>query len=537
MAKKITETVNLDALIGREDFESFESEGQAARLGKELYLNALTPDNTLAVLRKPDFQRETSGWSPEIVAAFIKSVADGDVIPALIMWRSPKSGRTFIIDGAHRLSALVAWINDDYGDREISRDFYGDSISEQQIAIAKKTRALIKDTVGTYGDLLSYAKKPENAPSPVAKMRGTNILTNPLSVQPIEGDAQAAEESYKRINSTAVPISDDELALIDSRKLPSGIAARALMRAGTGYEYWSHLEEPYKSQIRETASLIYDQLIKPITEYPIRALDLPTSKRGYSANSLKSILDLVNIINAPRNKGKAKKQQADSTGKETLQQLEQIRRATERVFGRLNPGSLAMHPALYCYDVRGKFISKAFIGAIEFVRDLEHRDQFFDFTKHRAKFEQFLIDRPHLMTQIGKTQGSGGRRGVSAVVALYRSLFDALRRGDSDNDIIASMKANDALSFLNWDAQPEIDAGEKFELSDKNAAVITLTLSKDICPECSGRLYIADRSNDHTVRKADGGKSILSNIGLVHPYCNTGYKEKLAHEKARTRAV
>ena len=240
----------------------------------------------------------------------------------------------------------------------------------------------------------------------------------------------------------------------------------------------------------------------------------------------------MTILNAP-SKTKANAEVADSTGKETLQQLEQISRATERVFGRKHVGSLALHPALYCYDVRGKFISKAFIGAIQFVRDLEERDKFFQFTKHRAAFEEFLIRHPYLMTQIGKSQGSGGRRGVPAVVALYKTLFAALESGQTESEIVASIKENSALAFLVWEEPPEIDAGERFEASDKHAAVIQNALSKDICPECNGRLYIKDRSNDHKVRKADGGKSVASNIALIHPYCNSGYKEKLAHEKAR----
>lgn len=58
-------------------------------------------------LRKPDFQRTTSHWPPSKVAGFIKSFFSGDLIPALILWQSDASG-IFVIDGAHRLSALIA---------------------------------------------------------------------------------------------------------------------------------------------------------------------------------------------------------------------------------------------------------------------------------------------------------------------------------------------------------------------------------------------------------------------------------------------
>jgi hypothetical protein len=533
MARAVTETVNLDGLIEREDFES-RHEGvpiSAGKLSKEISLRSLVVGDRLDLLRKPDFQRETSGWSPEIVVEFIKSVADGDVIPALIMWRSQKNGRTYIIDGAHRLSALVAWVNNDFGDGDLSKNFYGDNIPQEQLEIAKKTRTLVEDTVGKYTSLTSV-KDPVTAASPLALARGQNILSEGLSIQAIEGDAIAAEQSYLRINSTAVAISDTERILIDSRRLPTGIATRALMRAGTGYEYWSRFNEPQKSQIKDTAALVYDQLIKPITEYPVLALDLPAPKRGYSANSMKTILDLVTNLNTPSKGTKKKKIEEDVDGTATLECLELIRKVTQKVFGAKHGGSLALHPALYCYDNTGKFIPKAFIGAIEFVRSLEQRDKFFEFTKHREAFEAFLIKHPHIMMQISRSQGSGGRRGVPAVVALYNFLFDGLRSGLSQEKIIESMQGDPSLSFLDWNVPPENDSGRKFSAADKAAAVIGSALEKDICPECGGRLYIKDRSHDHKIQKKAGGKSVRSNLDLTHPYCNTGYKEaRLAGRK------
>jgi hypothetical protein len=49
------------------------------------------------------------------------------------------------------------------------------------------------------------------------------------------GDAKAAEQSFVRINSTAVAIDATEKVLIGSRRKPNGIAARGIVHAGTGY--------------------------------------------------------------------------------------------------------------------------------------------------------------------------------------------------------------------------------------------------------------------------------------------------------------
>jgi len=523
------ETVNLDALIEREDFESEEKSLElAGKQGRELYLTSLTREDRLGTLRKPDFQRETSSWSPEIIATFIESVANGDVIPSLIMWRSPTTGKTFIIDGAHRASALVAWIVDDYGDGDLSKAYYGHDLPPQQISAARRTRELVEGRVGKFEELKSF-NRSNNAPTAQKQKYAANVVSIPLQVQPVEGDAAAAEKSFKRINQAAVGISREEERLIDNRRYPAGIATRALMRAGAGYEYWSKFEESIRHDIKSTAASIHDQLIKPITDYPLLALDLPAPSRT-TASSLNTILDLVEILNASGGRSSAKKApEPDLDGSETLAHLEQVRRATERVFGSAHKGSLALHPALYCYDNRGKFVGKAFIGAIEFVRDLEKRDKFFEFTAHRKTFEEFLIARPHLMTQIGKTQGSGGRRGVPAVVALYKSLFEGLRYQKSEEEIIKEMQASRALNFLDWAAPVVTNAGDRFSDADKAGIIIKTALDRDLCPECGGRMYIKDRSFDHTDRLIDGGKSTADNGQLTHPYCNSGYKERRLH--------
>lgn len=85
----------------------------------------------MGLQRKPDFQRETNEWDAERVCTLVECFVNGDLIPSIILWNTPKS-YTFVIDGSHRLSALAAWINDDYGDGNISKTFFGDFISEGQ---------------------------------------------------------------------------------------------------------------------------------------------------------------------------------------------------------------------------------------------------------------------------------------------------------------------------------------------------------------------------------------------------------------------
>ena len=220
-------TVNLDAMIEREDFQVTDDTPSDQRVGTELYLNQLTEEGRLATFKKPDFQRETAAWSPQIVANFIKSVVDGDVIPAIIMWKSPRSGNIFVIDGAHRLSALIAWILDDYGDMDRSLRFFQNQIDQAQKDAAQVTRDSIKNSVGSYKDLNKYRRSPKDAPSEVDLKRSRAIANAPLYLQWVTGDARAAEASYIRINSTAVPINDTERELIDALPQTRGSSSKS----------------------------------------------------------------------------------------------------------------------------------------------------------------------------------------------------------------------------------------------------------------------------------------------------------------------
>jgi len=141
---------NLDAPIPREGFEVKEEIAQSQSI-QAIQIRDLERDSFLYYqLRKPDFQRETSEWDPKRISDFIQSFLGGDLIPAIILWNSGRY--IFTIDGAHRLSALIAWVLDDYGDGIISQTFFGNGIPDEQREVAQATRNLVKKLVGTYTD-------------------------------------------------------------------------------------------------------------------------------------------------------------------------------------------------------------------------------------------------------------------------------------------------------------------------------------------------------------------------------------------------
>ena len=137
-----TNVVNLDALIPREDLV-VDDQSQTVTAPDKISIAQLRQDSFFApFLRKPDFQRETTNWTPAKVVDLLRAFVDADLIPAVILWKSGQY--LFVVDGAHRLSALLAWILDDYGDRKKSLDYFGGHITDEQRKVAERTRVLVK---------------------------------------------------------------------------------------------------------------------------------------------------------------------------------------------------------------------------------------------------------------------------------------------------------------------------------------------------------------------------------------------------------
>jgi len=94
--------------------------------------------------------------------------SDFTCLKAIILWRSA-SGLIFVIDGSHRLSSLASWINDDYGDGDISKIFYDGLIPEKQQSIAQRTRSLINKKIGEFKDYQLATSRPDKVRADVVE--------------------------------------------------------------------------------------------------------------------------------------------------------------------------------------------------------------------------------------------------------------------------------------------------------------------------------------------------------------------------------
>lgn len=472
------------------------------------------------ILRKPDFQRETSHWSPDQVLSLLECFVNGDLIPSVILWKSPIF--LFVIDGGHRLSVLRAWVEDDYGDGPLSKKYFGEAISETQIKAADKTRKLIAASIGTYQH---YRTRIDNSDF---DSRTQSILTRALPVQWVSGDAGKAEASFFKINSQGTALDEMEELLLKYRHRPIAIAARAIIRAGKGNKYWSAFAPDKAAQIEELARSLHKTLFDPEVPAPIKTLELPLGGYKGIRSALQLMIDYLGIacmkqtgksfVNATIESGKD-----DASGDLTIDSLKKTRRLSERLTGNEN-GSLGLHPAIYFYGPSGVHSSPLFLGTAKFInlKLLNNDNNFFkQFTSVREQIERSLVNNKEVIATIIQKVSSRRRANTYALILSNIFLFIKAGKVVSEEDLVdwAGLTGKIVIGS-------EKTESATFSEAVKSRIFINMALANALkCAICGGYLdQTKSISYDHVVPKREGGLGGVDNGQMVHPYCNQGYK-------------
>ncbi|WP_082866194.1 GmrSD restriction endonuclease domain-containing protein [Marinomonas gallaica] len=439
--------VNLDALIAREDFEVIDSVSRASSFNQNVSVKDLEKGEFFyAGLRKPDFQRETSDWTDDQLCEFIQSFIDGDLIPAVILWNS--GPYNFVIDGAHRLGALVAWINDDYGDGEISKKFFNDEIDDEQKDIANLTREKIKSTVKPYSDYKKAIADSDSTNREILE-RALSLGRTSIQLQWVTGGADKAEHSFFKINQKASKINETEIELLKSRRKSFAIASRAIIRAGTGHKHWSQFSTEIIKQIEEISKEVHALIFQPKVSGPIHTLDVPLIKKHNSPQTNSFIFDLVkkcNDLNV-----KASNMPDDEDGVLTVNYLKNVRLFLRRL-NSPHASSLGLHPLVYFYNKRGNHIYSSILAWVDIDKEIERSAQSKgDFIKIRADLESFLLKYKHFVSTINAKYGSG-MKSYKHLYRLYSLVIDQLKNESEIEGVVQSvLKSFDYLKETDED--------------------------------------------------------------------------------------
>ena len=509
-------------MILREDFASQNESNQGFESVSTISLRDFAPNALLGPnLRKPDFQRETNHWTPAQVASLLECFVSGDLIPSVILWKSPIN--IFVIDGGHRLSVLRAWVHDDYGDGPISNAFFTRNISESQKRVAEKTRKLINEKIGSFQHVQTQLAQPELRNEDKIKLNA--VISRALPIQWVNGNAEKAEASFFKINTEGTPLDDIEEMLLKTRRKPISIGARAIIRAATGHKYWSAFTPETSEKIEAISKVIHKLIFDPEYTTPIKTLDLPLGGAKGVRIALKTLVDFSLI--ASRNQlGNPKiidDQEDDLDGTGTLETLNRIQELASRITGN-DQGSLGLHPAVYFYGPSGQHQTPMFMGTALLLKGklLNNDPTFFSkFAARRTILEKALID--HKATIATILQGYGSKHRVEKYAQFLGNLIDRAETAtEISNDEIVTLSG---ISGKILAGQPS-SAGVNFSDDVKSETFIRKALEGAVkCSICSGYLDPGKSvSYDHIKRKRDGGGGEAENCDLTHPYCNQSVK-------------
>lgn len=527
--KMAAKTVNLDALIPRQDFLG-EDGPEHGKSGKESVskTDLQARESFYLSLAKPDFQRETAAWSPQKIVEFIRAFLTNDLIPAVICWQSP-SRLSFVIDGAHRLSAIIAWLNDDYGDGEISTKFYNNQIPPEQREIADKTKRLIKKELGSFRDIQAEIENPGS--NPTLSVYAKALAHSNIKLQWIDSpEVKKAENAFFTINQSAVKIEPVELKILNTRFEPNAIAARAIVRNATGHKYWGKFSGPGIIEIEKNAQNIYSLLFKPPLQSPVRTIELPIAGLGYGSQSLPLIYDFVNLANElpvedPSKFKKLTTDHAEPNEATTIKIVGKSLKLAQRITGT-HPSSFGLHPAVYFYSSNGRHQPTAVLAMFSLLKDMEKDNSYNKFTDTRAAFEDFLLDHKDFINQLTRKYGSMAK-GYRPLKEFYKFIIKCISDGVNETeDIEHKLIDSDGFSFLQITRAIQTTRSRDFSGKAKQLAFLQEALSATVtCNICGARKDNKSITADHAIDQKFHGAATTDNLQFVHPYCNSTYKD------------
>jgi hypothetical protein len=514
--------VNLDALIPRGDFEYDPRNPPKPSDFQPIKTHDLKQGSSM-LFRKPDFQRETSHWSPEQVCALIEAFANEDLVPSVILWRSALN-EAFVIDGAHRLSSLIAWVNNDYGDGAISQQFFGLPIPPAQQAAADATRKLVHAALGPFHEIDESFRQEKF----IQRYREISARLNFCSVvvQTLRGDTDKAEDSFYTINKQGVKLDGTELTLLYSRNCPNAVAARAINQNGTGHPHWKKFESQ-RAEIEQVAKDIHKLLfVPPLTSSVVRSTDVPIGGKEKAAGVLAMLLNTVNIANALPGEIPSSKDHAESLvppdmdGTQTTSMLKRVHKLLQRLHS-LDACSLGLDPFVYVYSPGGRHLPSSYLAVIEFLEQMEREGTHKQFSRVRSAFEDFLVANSAFIPQIVRKL-RGEMRAVHGIYRYFTHCFMELQKSNTNAEsLLSSLQYHEEFSYLKPSAYESTEYGKDFSSEVKSGGPISHHLTTAMrCEVCEARIDPRILSFDHRLDKEKGGIGTPENRGHTHPYCN-----------------
>lgn len=558
MAKKNEIKVRLDHLIPRESLRWVDPQEQdqhhlpmkRSPMTKLLYKDLADRGEMLPIfplLRKPDFQRETSAWTPEDCVKLLESIVKSLIIPSLIVWKSPENSFLYILDSAHRISVMRAWIIDDWGDKAPENYYERHEFYDEIRQASQAVRDLVKGHIGSYNDFVAAGKKFLDASrlgSPREKLndgefrRGlfyTDMIQEAgFHIQEVSGDYEIAEASFLRINRSGQPLDDWETTLIENRNSSLARAVMSIANAGAG-RYWpehasiSHLDTTLRFLTDESKEL-HQRIFVPPLKAPIHDANVPFIASSQYFPKHAYLLELLPIILATDDVDKLFIKDLDASPEAVIKNGRVLIERTALTFKHLtggsnNPLSLSLVPLFYFYTGIGRYVRSSFYGFITWLMsgdDKDIRTRKTIFSAHRGRFEEiiFAYDAAGAITR----RFGSGPRATDATVKFYQELLRLLITDSAPvNEQSIQSKLTEIMANLTTPSQRQkTNKSRGFTTSQKTKINLREIFNSAIrCEICGGVLDLRlGVQYDHITRFSDSGVTDVDQGRPTHPFCN-----------------
>lgn len=560
--------VYLDHLLDRENLRYRRSEELVTDYPQDkqttLRLGDLTGERG-KYIRKPDFQRATWAWNPEECVSLLESIVNYQVVPSIIMWTSPQNGYDYILDGGHRVSVVLAWLKDDWGEKygaeHIDEDEQRNAILEASREVRRLVRARVGD-IQTYKaaeDALARAVRERKSPGEVLDdatfQRGLfyqSLLKGDISfhILWVKGDYKNAEQSFLKINKSGRQLTDWETMLVENRNSSFARSVMSISSGSTAPHYWPDefpgSTDAFNATLKQKAAEIIESVrhiqtatFQPPYTLPIQRIQLPLMVASIPDRP-RFIAELLTITEGFR--GQEPETQAllkknpDAEPSEIVQEGWKIVRKANEILDHLigpsnQPKSLGVVPALYFYTDAGRYVRSLLYGFVYWMflgneDDILNRKRLF--CAYRAAFEEIIkANKADIIGTLSRRTGSGPEVTVQTA-HFYNDALQALisHKGDvySEHFLIAY---NELMNKFTTESSQMSGSqrrltGRVFTEKQKSSAVLGRLLAKPItCDICGGMLDLEQGvQHDHFVQWSDGGATMSSNQRVAHPFCN-----------------
>lgn len=497
-------------------------------------------------LFKADNQRSTECWSVQEIANFIEDCTEDQNINLCILYWKDIHGNIYIIDGAHRLSCIYAWINRYFADEQVTQAPNFNYPQKQDIRYLRNY----------LGDLADFQKICTDAEFAEKKSKLGDIK---ISFRQVLGTPEDARRVFQSINSDTKRLDKYEEYHLRNRGSDAYYAIYACCYINDNKSNLEELQYTRLNELIELGERIHQLLFSTIL------LDNEMSH----GKKIGLVNELMNIIAGDQIHNIMSLNQGERVENLMSHLLTILCRIATPVKNAGVP-SLGLHPYLYFYKDQ-RFQITSFLAWFSIVYEIHesrmqihHRKiSFKDFTRVRRSIEFLIANFPVATTETVGKFGSG-IKGYDRLQIVYNAFICLSLEMEVDFDdekclntfILSMSKSFKYINFNEFyverflggydDAVVKNVVGYVESISPisrskpKAFSALTKSLLKhnfvvgnhNFCLICDGLIYLDSTESDHRIAKAVGGQGVLENGLLVHPICNR-MKSDLSLEEIR----